>query len=89
MIAIEIAFANAKEQCILGLKVPEGSTVYEAITASGIQNQFSDIDFKHMPVGIFSRKASFNDVVQDGDRIEIYRPLTIDPKERRREKLQF
>ena len=87
MIPIEVAYANSKKQCILGLKVAEGTTVYEAIQASGIKNHFEEIDFKQMPVGIFGHKVSFNDTVSEGDRIEIYRPLMADPKERRRKKL--
>ena len=86
LIHIEVAYAREDKQKIIALEMAEGSTVEMAIHASGILAIFPEIDLKHQEVGVFSRRRSLSDLVNQGDRIEIYRPLTIDPKEARRAK---
>lgn len=85
-IRVEIAYARPDRQEIISLEVPPGSTIAEAIDYSGILERFPEIDLAKQPVGIFSRKSKLTDVLKEGDRVEIYRPLTIDPKEARRAK---
>ena len=51
---------------------------------SKIFNDFPEIDLNNLLLGIFSRRITIDTVVKEGDRIEIYRPLLIDPKEKRR-----
>lgn len=85
-IEIEVAYATPLKQVIIALTVPAGSTILAAIRLSGILQQFPEIDLACQPVGVFSKKRALTDVLQAGDRIEIYRPLTIDPKEARRAK---
>jgi putative ubiquitin-RnfH superfamily antitoxin RatB of RatAB toxin-antitoxin module len=68
------------------LDLPAGSTVRAAIDASGIAQRRPDIDIRADRVGIFSRRATFETPLRDGDRVEIYRPLKIDPKEARRKR---
>ncbi|MDX1901912.1 MAG: RnfH family protein [Gammaproteobacteria bacterium] len=84
MIHIEIAYADQDHQELLSLQVPQGATVETAIERSGILEQFPAIDLMRHKVGIFSKVVSLNTLLQEGDRIEIYRPLQIDPKEARR-----
>ena len=67
-------------QCHLSLE--EGATIAQALTASGILEGYPEINT--YDVGIFSRKANRQTQLKMGDRIEVYRPLTIDPKEKRR-----
>jgi putative ubiquitin-RnfH superfamily antitoxin RatB of RatAB toxin-antitoxin module len=86
VIAVEVAYAKPDQQVILSLTVPENATVQMAIDASGIKEQFPEIDLVHQKVGIFSRLVTLNQRLQARDRIEIYRPLQADPKVARRER---
>ncbi|MFG1174465.1 RnfH family protein [Erwiniaceae bacterium CAU 1747] len=87
-IAVEVVYALPEKQYFYSVKVPEGSTVEEAILASGLLDLRSDIDLKKNKVGIYSRPVKLQDEVQSGDRIEIYRPLIADPKELRRQRAE-
>ncbi|CAG9424755.1 RnfH family protein [Providencia alcalifaciens] len=87
-INIEVTYALPEKQFLLSVKVAEGTTIEDAIIASGILTLRSDIDLKKNKVGIYSRPAKLRDVVQEGDRIEIYRPLIADPKELRRKRAE-
>lgn len=87
-INIEVTYALPEKQFLLPVKVAEGTTIEDVIIASGILTLRSDIDLKKNKVGIYSRPAKLGDVVQEGDRIEIYRPLIADPKELRRKRAE-
>ncbi|MCW5589018.1 MAG: RnfH family protein [Legionellales bacterium] len=84
MINIEIVYDNVERQEFIGLKIPAGTTAEEAIIQSGIIERFPELSLATLCVGIFSKKINLNHVLQSGDRIEIYRPLLIDPKQARR-----
>lgn len=66
------------------LALPSPSTVGEAIEASGVRRQVPELAGRELEVGVFGQRRTLVDTVRDGDRVEIYRPLTIDPKEARR-----
>ena len=83
---VEVAYLTPHKQVVLVVELPEGSTIETAIQYSGILGEFPEIDLIKQPVGIFSKIRRLSEQVVDGDRIEIYRPLTIDPKEARRKK---
>jgi putative ubiquitin-RnfH superfamily antitoxin RatB of RatAB toxin-antitoxin module len=85
-INIEVAYALLDQQWLLAVEVEEGSTIEAAILQSGILQQAPAINLRRQTVGVFSKRKQLSDVVEDGDRIEIYRPLVIDPKEARRAK---
>jgi putative ubiquitin-RnfH superfamily antitoxin RatB of RatAB toxin-antitoxin module len=85
-IAIEIAYATPTKQIILALEVPSSCTIEEAIRLSRITESFPEIDLQKQKVGVFSKIKKLSDTLKAGDRIEIYRPLIIDPKEARRAK---
>lgn len=85
---IEVTYALPEKQFLLSVKVKEGATIEEAILASGILALRDDIDLKKNKIGIYSRPAKLTDLVQDGDRVEIYRPLIADPKELRRKRAE-
>ncbi|MBK0001665.1 RnfH family protein [Erwinia sp. S38] len=87
-IAVEVVYALPEKQYLYSVKVPEGSTVEDAIKASGVLDLRSDIDLNENKVGIYSRPVKLHDEVQSGDRIEIYRPLIADPKELRRQRAE-
>ena len=85
-IKIQIAYAFPDHHYLKSFSVDEGTMVQTAILHSGILQQFTEIDLRENKVGIFSRPAKLNDVLKEGDRIEIYRPLLADPKEIRRKR---
>ncbi len=87
-ISVELAYALPDVQALLKIDIQTGSTVQQAIEQSGILRQFPQIDITQDKVGIFSKVCKLDRVLSQGDRIEIYRPLLIDPKQRRREKAE-
>jgi putative ubiquitin-RnfH superfamily antitoxin RatB of RatAB toxin-antitoxin module len=91
-IQIEVAYATVSHQQIIALDVPVGTTVKQAISLSNIAEFFSDIevssDNNANKVGIFSQIVDLETVVQSGERIEIYRPLLIDPRLARFERVR-
>lgn len=84
MMRVEVAYATPEKQALLEVWVPPDCTVAGAIERSGIREEFPGMNLNPDAVGIFSRKASMDQPLQEGDRVEIYRPLLIDPKERRK-----
>lgn len=83
---VEVVYAAADHQILRRISLPAGSTVTQAIDASGIVATVPGLEIDPNRLGIFSRKASLDDVLSEGDRVEIYRPLTLDPKEARRQR---
>lgn len=83
-IRVEVAYALPEKQYLQRVTLEDGATVEQAIQASGLLSLRTDIDLARNKVGIFSRPAKLQDTLQDGDRVEIYRPLTADPKALRR-----
>lgn len=83
-IEVEVVYARPEQQYLLRLTLPAGATVADAIRASGLCERFPEIDVARDGVGLFSRRAALTDCLQPGDRVELYRPLTVDPKEARR-----
>lgn len=85
LIDVEVAYATPRDQVIVSLQVPDGTTAAGAIERSGIRIRFPEIEAEP-PVGIFSRRVALDQPLRAGDRVEIYRPLIADPKEVRRRK---
>ena len=83
---VEVAYALADKQSLISLEVEEGSTLKEAIEASGILDEYRDIDLSANRVGIFSKFATLDTVLREKDRVEIYRSLIADPKKVRKER---
>ncbi len=83
---VGVCYAQADRQLWLRLDVPEGSTIAEAIALSGVLTQYPEIDLETQKVGVFGKLAKLDAVVKEGDRVEIYRKITVDPAqvERRR-----
>ncbi|MFO2465550.1 RnfH family protein [Pseudomonas sp. 15FMM2] len=86
LIEIEVAYASVGRQALLALAVEPGTSLRVAVLASGILEQFPELDLANCPLGIFGKVVVDADTrsVCSGDRIEIYRPLLVDPKEVRR-----
>jgi len=86
-IGVEVVYALPNDQQIFSTKVAEGATVGEAIRDSGILERYSEINLGTVnKVGIFGKLCKQDRVLNEGDRVEIYRPLIADPKEVRRKR---
>lgn len=83
-IAIEVACAEAERQTVITLEVEEGCTAGDAIQLSGIFARHPGIDPKVCGIGIFGHEVPGERILRAGDRVEVLRPLTDDPRERRR-----
>ena len=81
---VEVVFALANKQELQVVELPEGSTVGAAIARSGLSRQFPNIDFGTLQAGVWGKPADRSHIVSDGDRVELYRPLEMDPRDARR-----
>lgn len=77
---VEVVFADQHQQKILKVSIPPNTSITAAINLSGILLDFPNIDLNKNKVGIFGKLCNLDVQVRDGDRIEIYQPLLIDPK---------
>lgn len=84
-LSVEVAYARPDKQRILTLRVAPGTTVMEAVVQSGIERHFPEVDMASQPMGIFGQAVAdpATHPLREGDRVEIYRPLKIDPKKAR------
>jgi uncharacterized protein len=94
-----VAYATRNHQYLWTVDLPAEATVSEAIntarafaagtgTTRGTRDEIEKIPWDTAPVGIFGEMCDRESVPADGDRIELYRPLLSDPRERRREKVR-
>lgn len=81
---VEIVLAFPDEQIIKALELTEGATVRDAVLVSGFTEQFEQVTLDETPVGIYGVRVTYDDELQEGDRVELYRPLVADPMEARR-----
>lgn len=84
LVAVTVVYAVRERATVIALQLPAGATVTHALVRSAIAVRHPEIDVAHCPVGIFGKTVDRHAVVNDGDRIEVYRPLLADPKELRR-----
>lgn len=77
---IAIAYAVPGRQVLIAHNVPEGTTIQAAIESSGILEQLPQVDLQKNKVGIFGKAKPLDSVLAEGDRVEIYFPVTVDPK---------
>ena len=82
---IEVVLAQPERQCLRELFVEPGTTIGAAIALSGIAEEFPELDIGALSVGVWGKIAHKDFAVQDGDRIEIYRPLPVNPRDARRQ----
>jgi putative ubiquitin-RnfH superfamily antitoxin RatB of RatAB toxin-antitoxin module len=79
-----VVYALPRAQRVVELALADGATVAEAVAQSGLLEEFPELNREAVAVGIFNRACALQTRLRDGDRVEIYRPLVIDPKEARR-----
>jgi putative ubiquitin-RnfH superfamily antitoxin RatB of RatAB toxin-antitoxin module len=84
---VELVFALPERQELLEVAVEEGATVADVIAKSDLARRFPGHDLGGLQVGIWGKVVARDRVVREGDRVELYRPLEIDPKEARRLKV--
>jgi len=77
---VAVVYATPRRQFWMTVELPDGATVSDAIERSTVLKQFPDVDLGRQKVGLFGKVTALDAVLSDGDRIEIYRPLTVDPK---------
>ncbi|QFT86557.1 Persistence and stress-resistance antitoxin PasI [Halomonas sp. THAF12] len=85
MLRVEVAFALPQRQRIVELTVPEGTTAREAVARAGLEALFPEVSaetFREADLGIFGKALRDPEarVLEEGDRVEVYRPLELDPK---------
>ena len=85
-IHIEVAYARPERQELIKLKLPNGSTLHQAVAASGLLQRYPEIDLASVKLGIYGKLAKPDTALRDRDRVEIYRPLIADPKEVRKQR---
>lgn len=85
-IQIEVAYAKAEKQEIVELKLPAGSTIQQAVEASGLLQRYPEIELAKAKVGVYGKLARLDTALRERDRVEIYRPLIADPKEVRKQR---
>ncbi len=85
MLSVTVAYSAAARQLdVVELNLPQGATAASAIAQSGLLTQHRDIDLAVQKIGIWGHLCAPDQVLRDHDRVEIYRPLLVDPKEARR-----
>lgn len=85
-IGIEVVYPLPDKQEVVRLQLAEGSTLQQAVEASGLLTKYPDIDLKKNKFGIWNKLAKTDATLRDQDRVEIYRPLIADPKEVRKQR---
>jgi len=83
-LTVEVVFALPDQQALVSVTLEKGARVGDAISASGLVQRFADERLDTLPTGIWGRQVERDHVLDDGDRVEIYRPLEMDPREARR-----
>lgn len=87
-LSIEVCYAAPQGQTLIAVALPEGATLQQAIEASGILRRYPDIDLGTQKVGVFGKLKTLDTVLADHDRVEIYRPLLVDPKLSRQRRVE-
>ena len=84
LIEVEVVYAAPQQQLLCTLQVAAGTGARAAVLQSPLLQAFAEVDFQAAPLGVFGKKVADDYAVQAHDRVEVYRPLLIDPKENRR-----
>ena len=85
-LSVEVVLALPARQVLLTVNVGEGASVADVIADSGIESIFPGVGIADMPVGIWGKPVSPDTSVRAGDRVELYRPLEVDPREASRQR---
>jgi putative ubiquitin-RnfH superfamily antitoxin RatB of RatAB toxin-antitoxin module len=86
---VQVCWATPEQQVVKELVLPAPVTVEQAVRTSGILEELPGITLADNEVGVFSERRRLGDLLRDGDRVEIYRPMQVDPKEARRRRAEL
>ncbi len=86
IINVDVVYALSERQELVKVKLAAGSTLQQAVEASGLLAKYPEIDLTKVKVGIYAKLSKLDAPVRDKDRVEIYRPLLADPKEVRKQR---
>jgi putative ubiquitin-RnfH superfamily antitoxin RatB of RatAB toxin-antitoxin module len=81
---VEVAYARPDVQYLIAVELEAGASAADAVRASGLMQRCPEIDPETSPLGVFSQPCAPDQPLRPGDRVEVYRPLRVDPKEARR-----
>lgn len=85
-IHIEVVYALPERQELVRINLPAGSSLQQAIEASGLPQKHPEIDLASARFGIYGKLSKADAILREKDRVEIYRPLIADPKEVRKQR---
>ena len=88
LLKVAVAYVGPETQVLRPMEVVPGTTARAAIADSGVLEQCPEIDLQRYKVGIYGRLVPLDQPLENGDRVEIYRPLIADPKEARRRRAE-
>ena len=89
LLRIQVCWGSPGKQLIKDMELSAPVTVEQAVRASGILEELPDITLVDNEVGVFSERRRLGDLLRDGDRVEIYRPMQVDPKTARRRRAEL
>lgn len=87
-LSVEVCYALTNEQAVIAVELPQGATLQQALEASGILQRYPQIDLGTLKVGVYGKLKPLDTVLADHDRVEIYRPLLVDPKVSRQRRVE-
>ncbi len=88
LVRLSVCYARPDAVFLEDVEVPAGTTIIGAIQASGLITAYPEVDPTTLRVGVYGKLKALDTVVRDGDRVEVYRVLTADPKTARRKRVQ-
>lgn len=86
LINIEVVYALPDQQVVVPMNLPAGTSLSQALEASGLPGKYPEIDMVKGKFGSYSKLLKLDTILRDRDRVEIYRPLIADPKEVRKQR---
>ncbi len=84
-IRVEVVAGNVQRQLMVALELPAGSTLADAVSAADLGRRLADVTIDVERAGIFGKRCRPDQLLSDGDRVELYQPLKADPKAVRRQ----
>jgi hypothetical protein len=81
---VRVVYGTPRRQLVLPVELPDGATVQDALTRSGLLDRAPEIDLARFKVGVWSKVVALSAVLEPDARVEVYRPITADPATVRR-----
>ncbi|MEN1727882.1 MAG: RnfH family protein [Pseudomonadota bacterium] len=84
-IQVEVVAGNVDQQVLISLTLPQDATAADAFRSAKLNERLPSLAFDENQLGIFGKRCKPDQMLKDGDRVEVYQPLKADPKTVRRE----